>query len=208
MLTLALDTECYVAYDLANCTLYKAWKGGVILEGAAYTNKKNIQPTTWGKSYFPDSLHPFKWIAQSNGKTDSFQIVNKGYVFRDNQIYLKYLLILSTKDTIHIEERPEFIRSETGKPGLERLFKISGVPNGVTVSLKSRDSIFSLNANKTTLLVNWFNILPEQFPPKPQEEYDAMGKYWMEKSDCFTCHEVDKTTVGPSLHQIARTISK
>jgi cytochrome c len=203
MLTLALDTECYVAYDLAHCTLYKAWKGGVILEGAAYTNQKNVQPNTWGKSYFPDS-HPFKWIAELDGRTDSFQIVNKGYVFRDNQIYLKYLLILSSKDTIHIEERPEFIRSETGKPGLERLFKTSGMPNGSTVSLKSRDTIFTLNVNKTTLLVNWFDELPAQFPPKPQEESDAMGKYWMEKSDCFTCHELDKTTVGPSLHLIAQ----
>src|SRR5258705_391611 len=82
--------------------------------------------------------------------------------------------------------------------GLERLFKISGMPNGVKVSLKSHDSVFNLNANETTLLVNWFNALPAQFPPKPQEEYDAMGKYWMEKSDCFTCHEVDKPTVGPS----------
>ena len=44
MLTLALDTECYVAYDLANCKLYKAWKGGVLMEGAPYTNKKNVQP--------------------------------------------------------------------------------------------------------------------------------------------------------------------
>src|SRR5215210_5296463 len=56
MLTLALDSECYVAYDLAHCMLYKAWKGGVMMEGAAYTNKKNVQPTTWGQSYFPDNL--------------------------------------------------------------------------------------------------------------------------------------------------------
>jgi cytochrome c len=203
MLTLALDSECYVVYDLAHCTLYKAWKGGVMLEGAAYTNKKNVQPTTWGKSYFSDSLRPFKWVAQLGGKPDSFQIINKGYVFRDNQIYLKYLLILLAKDTIHIEERPEFIRSETGQRGLERIFKMSGMPNGVTVSLKSRDSTFILNADTTTRLVSWFNALPAQFPPKLQEEYDAMGKYWMEKSDCFTCHEVDKPTVGPSLHQIA-----
>src|SRR5437867_5475120 len=118
MLTLALDSEFYITYDLAHCTLYKAWKGGVSLEGAAYTNKKNVQPTTWGKSYFSDSLYPFKWTAAVQGKTDSFQIVNKGYVFRDNQIYLKYLLILSSKDTIHIEERPEFVRNETGRPGL------------------------------------------------------------------------------------------
>ena len=40
MLTLALDTACYAAYDLANCKLTKVWKGGVTLEGAAYTDKK------------------------------------------------------------------------------------------------------------------------------------------------------------------------
>ncbi len=203
MFTLALDSECYVAYDLAHCTLYKAWKGGVTLEGAAYTNKKNVQPTTWGKSYFSDSLHPFKWVVVSDGKTDSFQMVSKGYVFRDNQVYLKYLLILSAKDTVRIEERPEFMRNEAGQPGLERSFKITGVPKGVTLSLKSRDSAFALEANATTVLVNWFDKIPAQFPPGLQEEYDAMGKYWMEKSDCFTCHEVDKPTVGPSLHQIA-----
>ena len=203
MLTLALDSECYVSYDLAHSTLYKAWKGGVMLEGAAYTNKKNVQPTTWGKSYFSDSLRPYKWTVQVNGKADSFHIVNKGYFFRDGQIYLKYLLILSSKDTVRIEERPEFIRTENGGPGLERLFKTSGMPKGAIVSLKSRDSTFSLNPNMATRLVNWFKVLPRQFPPTLPEEYDAMGKYWMEKSDCFTCHEVDKPTVGPSLHQIA-----
>lgn len=40
MLTLAMDDDCFVAYDLARCTIYKAWKGGVTLEGAAYTDKK------------------------------------------------------------------------------------------------------------------------------------------------------------------------
>src|SRR6476646_4256638 len=132
MLALALDSECYVAYDLTHCTLYKAWKGGVMLEGAAYTNKKNVQPTTWGTAYYDDTIQHAKWIVESNGKKDSFRIVSKGYVFRDNQIYLNYVLILSTgRDTIHIEERPEFIRSETSKPGLERLFKMSGVQGNV-----------------------------------------------------------------------------
>ena len=61
MLTLALDSSFYLAYDLARCTVYKAWKGGVTLEGAAFTDKKNVQPTTWGKSYFSDSLHTARW---------------------------------------------------------------------------------------------------------------------------------------------------
>src|SRR5437762_2309612 len=203
MLTLALDSACYAAYDLAHCILYKAWKGGVMLEGAAYTNKKNVQPTTWGTAYYDDNIQHSKWIAEFNGKKDSSRVVSKGYVFQDDQIHLKYLLILSRGDTIHIEERPEFIRSKTGKPGLERLFKISGVPNGITVSLKAKDTTFTLNVKRQTSLITYFNPLPAQSPPRPEEEYDSRGRYWMEKSDCFTCHELDNKTVGPSFHQIA-----
>ncbi|MEO6290103.1 MAG: c-type cytochrome [Ginsengibacter sp.] len=204
MLTLALDSACYVAYDLAHCTLYKVWKGGVMLEGAAYTNKKNVQPTTWGESYFSDSLQKLKWVAEFDGKKDSSQIVSKGYVFKGDHIYLKFELILSTGDTIYIEERPEFVRSETGKPGLERLFKITGSPDGINISLQSADTTLKLNTKKETSLTTYFNPLPAQYPPQLQEEYDSRGKYWMEKSDCFTCHEVDTKTVGPSFHQVAQ----
>jgi cytochrome c len=203
MLTLALDSECYVAYDLAHCTLYKAWKGGVMMEGAAYTNKKNVQPTSWGAAYYEDIIQHSKWIVESNGKKDSFKIVSKGYLFQDNQIFLKYLLILSTGDSIHIEERPEFIRSEEGKHGLERSFNMSDVPTDVTISLEARDTTFTLKPNARSSLVTYFNALPAQFPPKPEVEYDSRGRYWMEKSDCFTCHELDKKTVGPSFNQIA-----
>src|SRR5438034_5320638 len=204
MLTLALDSECYAAYDLAHCTLYKAWKGGVMLEGAAYTNKKNVQPTTWGTVYYDDIVQHSKWIAEFNGKKDSSRVVSKGYVFQDDQIHLKYLLILSRGDTIHIEERPEFVRSKTGQPGLERSFKVSGMPGGVTVFLEARDTSFALNAKRQTSLITYFNPLPPQSPPQPEEEYDSRGRYWMEKSDCFTCHELDQKTVGPSFRQIAQ----
>jgi cytochrome c len=204
MLTLALDSACYVAYDLAHCTLYKAWKGGVMLEGAAYTNKKNVQPTTWGTAYYDDIVQHSKWIAEFNGKQDSSRVVSKGYLFQDDQIYLKYLLILSRGDTIHIEERPEFVRSKTGQPGLERSFKVSGMPDGVTVFLEARDTSFALNAKRQNALITYFNPLPSQSPPRAEEEYDSRGRYWMEKSDCFTCHELDKKTVGPSFRQIAQ----
>jgi cytochrome c len=203
MLTLALDSACYVAYDLAHCTLYKAWKGGVTLEGAAYTNKKNVQPITWGTAYYADTLLHSKWMAVNNGKKISSRAVSKGYIFQNNQIYLKYLLILSIGDTIHIEERPEFIRSETGKPGLERIFKISNVPAGLTVSQITKDTTFTLDPKKQTSLLVYFDPLPPQFSSQPEAEYDSRGRYWLEKSDCFTCHELDRKTVGPSFHQIA-----
>ncbi len=118
MLTLALDSSFYVAYDLARCTIYKAWKGGVTLEGAAYTDKKNVQPTTWGKPYFADSLHQFKWSIEADGQNSFPQVLNKGYSFHQNQITLMFELPLPSGDTISITEMPEFIRSENGIPGL------------------------------------------------------------------------------------------
>lgn len=202
MLTLALDSACFVAYDLQRCTIYKVWKGGVLMEGAPYTNKKNVEPTTWGQSYDSDSLQKFKWIVEFNGKKDSSNIISKGFVFKENHIYLKYALIVSSEDTIQIEERPEFIRSETGNPGLERLFKISALPDGIKVSLQSSHTTVNLN-KKETSWITYFNPLPAQFARQPEEQFDSRGRYWMEKSDCFTCHEVDKNTVGPSFQQIA-----
>ena len=69
MLTVALDSECYIAYDLAQCKLYKAWKGGVSLEGAAYNDQKDIQPSSWGTPYFLDTLHNQKWEVKGKGKS-------------------------------------------------------------------------------------------------------------------------------------------
>jgi cytochrome c len=204
MLTLALNSDFYAAYDLAHCKLYKVWKGGVSMEGAAYTDKKEIQPTSWGTAYFSDSLQSFQWSAQLNGQEVFSRIMHRGYTFKNNQIYLKYALFLTTKDTIFIEERPEFVQDKTGKPGLERLFKTSNVPNGVSIFLKSAGTILSLNANTTTNNTTYFEPLPEQFPPKPTVKFVHAGRASMEKSDCFTCHKIEENEVGPAFQRIAQ----
>jgi cytochrome c len=202
MLTLALDSTFFVAYDLARCTIYKAWKGGVTLEGAPYTDKKNIQPTSWGKSYFTDSLAQFKWVVIVDGKDNFPKVISKGYSFQQNQITLKYQLVLSSGDTVRVEEQPEFVQSEDGKPGLQRVFKTSNVPEGISISLKSGDSTFTLSGKETTIAL-YFKPLPSSTPPKMEAEYDHRGRYFIEKSDCLTCHELDKKTVGPSFLEIA-----
>src|SRR5690606_27073810 len=81
MLTLALDSTLYAAYDLSRSQLYKVWKGGVILEGAVYTDKKNVQPTSWGTSYYTDSLKQSKWELLNKGSSGPITMTNKGYTF-------------------------------------------------------------------------------------------------------------------------------
>lgn len=142
MLTLALNKDCYVAYDLAHCTFYKAWKGGISLDGAPYTDQKVIQPTSWGTAYLSDSTLKSQWVAEAGGKSVLASISNKGYVFRANQIYLKYALITTAGDTISFEERPGFVRSSTGKPGLERMFTTTNVPANLRISLISTKGVY------------------------------------------------------------------
>ncbi len=202
MLTLALDSACYVAYDLANCKLTKIWKGGVTLEGAAYTDKKNVQPESWGTPYATDIQN--KWTVTLNDKPDSFTIVNKGYRFENKQVVLHHAIILSSQDTIQVEELPEFVTNEKNDPGLSRTFATRNVPANVVISISSSDKIITLPSNGSKEFFSWFKPLPVQQPPVASEgEYDHRGRYWMEKSDCFTCHEVDKRTVGPSFIEVA-----
>jgi cytochrome c len=208
MLTIALDSSCYVAYDLQHCGLYKAWKGGVLMEGTAYTDKKNVQPTSWGTSYVSDSTRHFEWVVTRDGQALPFRMQYKGHVFSDEGVTLNYALLLSSGDTLRLAERPEFIRSGDGKPGLERTFTLGAVPAGVTVALHSSDGMFRVPANATSVWSAFFPELPRQYPPKPGENYDHRGRYWMEKSDCLTCHEPDRQTVGPSFMQIAQKYPK
>ena len=200
MLTLALDSACYAAYDLANCRLYKVWKGGVSLEGAAYTDKKNIQPTSWGTSYSSDIEN--RWSVTKNEKPDSFSIVNKGYLFQGDNIVINFQLITSGNDTITINESPEF-HANKNILSFDRTFTTDNIPDDVKIFISSGKNKFELPVNSTSVLTKKLDPLPPQHPLASEGEYDHRGRYWMEKSDCFTCHEIDKRTVGPSFQEIA-----
>ena len=197
MLTIALDTACYVAYDLANCKIYKVWKGGVLMEGAAYPDKKKVQPTSWGSSYTADLENTWKISGIENN--DSFKIINKGYRISSNyEITISYSLIIPGKPAINISEQPEF-----NNLAFTRTFTTENVPAGIKIFLSSDKNKFELPVNGTAVLAKTFNALPQQFPIASEGEYDHRGRYWMEKSDCFTCHELDKKTVGPSFQEVA-----
>ncbi|NBB18430.1 c-type cytochrome [Runella sp. CRIBMP] len=204
MLTLALDKECYAAYDLVKGKLYKVWKGGITLEGAAYTNKKDIQPGSWGTAYMCDSLPASPWHVSIRGNDEPARVLYKGYAFKNQQIYLHFALVLSSKDTVLVTERPEFVRNTAGKPGLERMITTSKVPEGVAVSLQTFEGIRALPSNKTTYLATYFDPLPEQFPPPPTPKAVHPGRALMDKSDCFVCHKVDENEVGPAFQRVAQ----
>lgn len=206
ILTLALNSECYLAYDLNECGLFRAWKGGVNWDGTVYTETKVAQPTSWGKDYFLNESLQDSWLLERNGRKQDVSIRFQGYRFENEQIYLKYKLT-TEKDTIFVDERPEFIRDDQGNPGLERVFRAQGIDRDLSITLLTKPKAIKLENNTKTISRTYFKKIPDQVRPMGPENSENLGKYWMERSDCFTCHEWSEKTVGPGFQEIAEKYS-
>lgn len=206
MLTLALDSECYLAYDLNQCGLYRAWKGGVNWNGIVYNEIKSMQPSCWGTDYILQKSLAGIWTLEISGEIKKPNVKFLGYRLEKQQIYLNYQLT-TQNDTIEVEERPEFIRNDQGMPGIERQFVTSGMGNKVAVLLSTLAETLELKRNIKTVFKNFYEPIPEQTQTNNLEKSDNRGRYWIEKSDCFTCHDWKENMVGPGFQQIAEKYS-
>jgi cytochrome c len=136
MVTAALDENLYVAYDAVNCQLYKAWKGGVIFDGAVYTTAHGPQPTSKGYAYYQQPEGKPFWLLVSNDKEIQLTPRYKGHALRDGDVTFKYELVSDDGQSITVEETPEYEKNET-KNGLKRTFKISGLKDGSDLKIKT-----------------------------------------------------------------------
>ncbi len=201
MFSILLDSQMYLAYDLAKSEVYKVWRGGISIEGAPYTDKKNIQPTSWGVTYTNDHSDPFRWTVLQTGTQIEARVSNTGYIFRDSGLELGYRLILGS-DTVIITEQPSFTKKD-GKPGLTRKFKVGSIPDGYELMLENSEETIELASGSTTIWGKTFDPIPQPEKPNLDPEFDHRGKLFISKSDCATCHELDHKMVGPSYIQIA-----
>ena len=134
MLTLALNDNLWAAYHADNGALYKVWKGNVELTGAVYDTHHGPQPVSLGDGYL---VNEFKnpWSVTLNGKAQTPKSEFKGHRIDRGQVELMYDLVLEDGQKIRINERPEYIQSESGQSGFERIFTTENVPSGAaTVS--------------------------------------------------------------------------
>lgn len=136
IVTVTLHENLYVAYDARYCGLYKAWKGDVILDGPVYTTKHGPQPTTDGYAYFEQRLDAPAWRFQINGEavTPSTQFL--GYHLDKHKVTFRFALTDASGNRVVLEETPEYITSG-GKPGFERVYRITENNNNIPVLLKT-----------------------------------------------------------------------
>lgn len=128
MVTAALHENLFVAYDAKACQVYKAWKGGVIFDGAVYTTNHGPQPTSKGYAYYERPENNAFWFIGAGDAEAEATPKFKGYALKDGQVTFKYELSDKNGKIIAIEETPEY-EANGENPGLKRTFKVSG--NGV-----------------------------------------------------------------------------
>ncbi|MBK8567740.1 MAG: hypothetical protein IPN76_31590 [Saprospiraceae bacterium] len=150
--TVGLHDDMWVAYNTANCSVYKAWKGSVNFDGAVYTTVHGPQPSSIGNGWFVNK-HDNPWLVVVGGKEEAPKVQYRGHRFEKGQVTLNYELQLADGKIIKIAERPEYATKgddPNEQIGLERVFTTSDVPEGAQIVLKTNVSSISFeNAVET-----------------------------------------------------------
>ena len=148
---IALSSEMWLAYDATNCGLDKAWKGGVLFDGAVYTAEHGPQPTSSGPLYLRGIAGPV-WEATLEDGRRASGAVWRGYELVDRRVVLLYEVALPGGGVATVRETPEFVRPEhffdaeqreqwalqEGTPGLLRRFSAEGLPPRSKLTLAVR----------------------------------------------------------------------
>lgn len=146
--TVGLHDDMWVAYNTANCSVYKAWKGSVNFDGAVYTTVHGPQPSSIGNGWFVNK-HENPWIVVVNGKEEAPKVQYRGHRFEKGQVTLNYELQLADGKIIKVNERPEYATkgdAPNQQAGLERVFTTTDVPDGAKVVMKTNLSSISLES--------------------------------------------------------------
>ncbi|NND70543.1 MAG: DUF1080 domain-containing protein, partial [Rhodothermales bacterium] len=225
--TASLDGDLYVAYDAQNSFLYKAWRGGVGLEGAVYTTIHGPQPTSEGEELFRVASKT-PWSVFLDGEILEHDARYRGHKFvRGNVVFLTELS-LASGDRIRIEEMVQSVLDENNNTGLRRTIQLFDAPTGMTValdlnvgSLLNRQSYSVSGGDLTTedsgedrlsgqlvidrgapaQITTFFSTVRESDQVVPAETFDSAAL--IASNDCTICHNAEVKTVGPSWQAIA-----
>lgn len=231
MITFALSRDMWAAYDTQHAKLYKVWRDGVEFDGAVYTTRHGPQPAAEGAGYIVNTIDS-PWRVIVGGREHSPTVQYLGHRFESDRAAIRYALTVEGGTRIEIEEWPEVMATEDGRPGFFRRFDIIANPSAATVVLAM--NVQSLNApqdvqtngrwtideqaeqngslallgnlelrSKQTVIAITFAAEPAVLPSAPVATVDPAVEI-MQGSDCNVCHNADQHTIGPSYRQIAQ----
>lgn len=208
MLTLDLGGDVKAAYDTSNGTLYKVWKGELVLSGAVFDTKHGPQPEASGILFFEDE--------SGHWDDTSSPVGYAGYEFEGQRNQTSMLYRAKNPDSsVQIKEQLEYTFQDESLL-LTRLFVVSGLAKDDSVAM------FDLPYNDMTkvagdgafeqgvlILKNGETRIQTLLTPQAAKSKSAPmeqlhpGLVLINNSDCAACHNPTEQTVGPSYQAIA-----
>ncbi|MEQ1932486.1 MAG: family 16 glycoside hydrolase [Fimbriimonadaceae bacterium] len=185
MATANLGKDIWVAYDAANCGMYKIWIGGVKLDGSVYTDEHGPQPTAVGETAWKGPADKQVWNLNWNGKNIKPRF--RGYrVDLAPRSYGNYRPAFTKSDLVFNFEfelgngKSAFVREQVLSPNPEhviRNFMVEGLPETAKLSLEcgphtAAATILGAQFGSTFELKNGVTQISLRLPPADLAEAD------------------------------------
>ncbi|MDH3591927.1 MAG: ThuA domain-containing protein [Planctomycetota bacterium] len=144
----ALDEHMMLAYDAANCSLYKAWGGRLELKGSVHDDSHGPQPEAGGLPYFEPTSHGWR-ILHADRTVEVVKPRWLGYRFENGRVVLQYAIARDGGKTIRVDESPE--HETAGRPVLARHFVVKGLGEDESLEL-TNGGAFNLREGASRIL--------------------------------------------------------
>lgn len=195
MITLGYDRSDYLAYDLKNMVPYQFWNGGVLWNGAVFNNIKTVQPASYGHIYWQLKDPSIYWRVMQEGRSISCQVQFEAYeLVPQDQITFHYTLLFAGKEVM-VKEIPA-VYQHGDSVFYERNFSFGEVPANTRIYISGHP------VDREMRIREGFKKI--QTPGRPGEVTSGDGaQYWLDRSGCNTCHQMEESNIGPAYRQIA-----
>ena len=146
----ALHQDLWLAYDTQRGDVDRVWPGTAVekdIESSSFVRT----PIILDEVAYHESSNEIPWRIFRNGTISIPRVKYRGYRLFGEQLTMMYTLITEYGHEITVEESPEVVRSQDGRPGLQRVFYIEGLPDGYQLGL---EVVFRTLKDRTDLVTD------------------------------------------------------
>lgn len=208
MLSLALSTGLWAAYDLQSASLYQVWDGDIEFAGAAYDYRHGPQPGARGRWYLRDPRGA-EWFIEANGELLSATVAYLGHEYGPGNefVSLRYR-IRAGRYALELLERPD-TRVQDGQRYFTRSFRsinndpaIRAVFVSDSMGRHVADGILQWALSESQAIEGGGAIGVGR-GSVPEDKVIALGEQVISDSDCLSCHAETHKVTGPAWSQVS-----
>lgn len=206
VLKFALGPQLWVAYDTQTLSLYQAWQGDVLFEGAVYDYRHGPQPVSTGAWFLRDS-DGAQWFLLVDGQELPATVQYLGHEYsKDRKTAALRFAVTAGAYRLELTEKPEIIE-RGGARYLTRSFYSSKEVPAIKAGFRTGQGDRYLAAGTLEILLGTATPITDHASStrglEASEDELEQGKSIISNSDCLGCHAANHRVTGPAWAQIA-----